>query len=99
MPIINKENFHVFSIFAVSHPKRELILNKMRLKNINLSIHYPYPIHMMKAYKNFDYDNCNSLTETEKKAKTIFSLPIYPSIRNYEMENIIQNIKKILSRI
>ena len=99
MPIINKKNSHVFHIFAVSHPKRDLILKKMKLKKINLNIHYPYPIHTMKAYKNFICNNCNCLTETEKKAKTIFSLPIYPSIKNYEIDNIIKNIKKILFKI
>ena len=34
MPIVNKKNFHVFHIFAVSHPRRELILKKMRSKLI-----------------------------------------------------------------
>ncbi len=99
LPIVNKKNFHVFHIFAVSHSKRELILRKLSLKKINLSIHYPYPIHTMKAYKNFTYDYSNRLIETERKAKTIFSLPIYPSIKNYEIENIIQNINKIVSKI
>ena len=99
LPIVNKKNLHVFHIFAVSHPKRELILRKLSLKKINLSIHYPYPIHTMKAYKNFTYDYSNRLIETEKKAKTIFSLPIYPGIKNYEIENIIQNINKIVSKI
>ena len=99
MPIVNKKNFHVFHIFAVSHPKRELILKKMKSKNINLGIHYPYPIHMMKAYKNHKHNNSNHLIETEKKAQTIFSLPIYPNIKNREVERIIQNINKILSKI
>jgi len=71
----------------------------MRSKNINLGIHYPYPIHTMKAYKNFKHDNSNSLIETEKRAKMIFSLPIYPSIKNHEIENIIKNINKILLKI
>ena len=53
----------------------------------------------MQAYKNFKRDNSNRLIETEKKAKMIFSLPIYPSIKNNEIENIIQNINKILSKI
>ena len=99
LPIVNKKNFHVFHIFAVSHPKRELILKKLSLKKINLSIHYPYPIHIMKAYKNFTYNYSNRLIETEKKAKTTFSLPVYPGIKNYEIENIIQNINKIVSKI
>ena len=53
----------------------------------------------MKAYKNFKCDNSNSLIETEKKAKMIFSLPIYPSIKNGEITNIIRNINKIISKI
>jgi aminotransferase EvaB len=83
----------------VSHPRRELILKKMRSKNISLNIHYPYPIHTMKAYKKFTCGKYNYLFETEKKAKMIFSLPIYPSINNYEIESIIQNINKIVSKI
>ena len=71
----------------------------MKLKNIILNIHYPYPIHTMQAYKNFKQDNSNRLIETEKRAKMIFSLPIYPTIKNYEIENIIQNMRKILSKI
>ena len=53
----------------------------------------------MKAYKNFTYNYSNRLIETEKKAKTTFSLPVYPGIKNYEIENIIQNINKIVSKI
>ena len=71
----------------------------MRSKKINLAIHYPYPIHTMEAYKNYKHDNFNHLIETEKKSKMIFSLPIYPSIKNNEIENIIKNINKILLKI
>ena len=99
MPIVNKKNFHVFHIFAVCHPKRELIFHKMELKNINLNIHYPYPIHTMKAYKNSKLYKSQHLIETEKRAKTIFSLPIYPSMKNRDIENIIENINKILAKI
>ena len=38
--------------------------------------------------------HCNYLN---LKAKNIFSLPIYPSIKNHEIESIIQNINKIAS--
>ena len=71
----------------------------MKFNKINLGIHYPYPIHTMKAYKNFICNNCVCLTETEKRAKTIFSLPTYPSLKDYEIEKIIKNIKKILLKI
>ena len=70
----------------------------MKKKNINLSIHYEYPIHTMKAYKNFN-KNKNLLKETEKNSKIIFSLPIYPTLKNKEINNIIKTLKNIVSKI
>jgi aminotransferase EvaB len=98
LPIINKDNFHVFHIFEVAHQKRDLIIKKMKNKKINLSIHYQYPIHRMSGYKNL-INNKNTLKETEKKSKIIFSLPIYPSLKNTEIDIIIKNLKKIVSKI
>ena len=80
-----ENNFHVYYQYVVAHTSRDKIIKKMLKKNIDLNITYPYPIHMMKAYKNFTYDNRNYFFETEKKAKVIFSLPIYHIIKNYEI--------------
>tara|TARA_Y100000741_G_scaffold364951_1_gene357986 strand:+ start:4358 stop:5482 length:1125 start_codon:yes stop_codon:yes gene_type:complete len=98
LPKVNVSNFHVFHIFEVTHIKRDLIIKKMKKKNINLSIHYEYPIHTMKAYKNFN-KNKNLLKETEKNSKIIFSLPIYPTLKNKEINNIIKTLKNIVSKI
>tara|TARA_B100000787_G_scaffold168863_1_gene158535 strand:- start:1080 stop:2207 length:1128 start_codon:yes stop_codon:yes gene_type:complete len=98
LPIINKGNFHVFHIFEVAHPKRNLIITKMKNKKINLGIHYKYPIHTMSGYKEFNTKK-NTLKETEKKSKKIFSLPIYPLLKNNEIDIIIKNLKNITSKI
>ena len=98
LPIINKGNFHVFHIFEVAHPKRNLIITKMKNKKINLSIHYKYPIHTMSGYKEFNTKK-NTLKETEKKSKKIFSLPIYPLLKNNEIDIIIKNLNNIISKI
>ena len=98
LPIVNKNNFHVFHVFEVAHKNRNKIIKKMKKRNINLSIHYPYPIHKMRGYKNFIKKNNNRLYETEKKSKMIFSLPIYPSLRDTEIQTIIHNLKEIISK-
>ena len=99
LPVVNKKNFHVFHIFALSHPKRDIILKKIKSKNINLNIHYPYPIHTMKAYTSYVCDKCDCLSNTELSAKSIFSLPIYPGIKNSEVKNVIKNIRNIINKI
>jgi len=98
LPLVNKGNFHVFHIFEVAHPKRDLIIKKMKNKKINLSIHYKYPIHEMSGYKEFN-NKKEELKETEKKSKKIFSLPIYPLLKNKEIDIIIKNLKDIISKI
>jgi len=98
LPLINNDNFHVFHIFEVAHPKRDLIIKKMKSRKISLSIHYQYPIHTMNGYKNHN-NKKNVLKETEKKSKIIFSLPIYPSIKNKEIDIIIKNLKDIILKI
>jgi len=98
LPLVNKGNFHVFHIFEVAHPKRDLIIKKMKNKKINLSIHYKYPIHEMSGYKEFN-NKKEELKETEKKSKKIFSLPIYPLLKNKKIDIIIKNLKDIISKI
>ena len=98
LPLINKDNYHVFHIFEVAHSKRDLIIKKMKKKKINLSIHYQYPIHKMSGYKNFA-NKKNVLKKTEKKSKIIFSLPIYPSLKNTEIDMVIKNLKNIVLKI
>jgi aminotransferase EvaB len=98
LPLVNKGNFHVFHIFEVAHPKRDLIIKKMKNKKINLSIHYKYPIHEMSGYKETN-NKKEELKETEKKSKKIFSLPIYPLLKNKEIDIIIKNLKDIISKI
>ena len=98
LPLINNNNFHVFHIFEVAHPKRDLIIKKMKNKKIHLGIHYKYPIHTMSGYKDFN-NKKNILKETEKKSKKIFSLPIYPLLKNNEINIIIKNLKDIILKI
>ena len=95
LPSENNNCRHVFHLYVVYHPNRDLIIKKLRKNNINVNINYPYPIHEMKAYKNLYTYKANSLIYTEKYSKGIFSLPLYPKL---EFKDILK-ISKILRKI
>jgi len=99
LPKQEKGRKHVYHLYTVFHPKRDLILKKLKVKKIYPQIYYPYPIHKMKAYRNFASNNRDTLTITEKKAKGIFSLPLYPKISNYDVKKITKTIKTILKTV
>ena len=51
----------------------------------------------MKAYKNTALNKTSSLPITEKMAKGIFSLPLYPKLKETKVIEIANVIKKILN--
>ena len=52
----------------------------------------------MRAFKKFFKKN-KRLKNSELNSKGIFCLPIYPELRDHEIINICENIKKILKKI
>ena len=59
LPIENKNCRHVYHLFTVYHEKAKLIIKKLYDNNIETRIIYPFPIHLMKAYKNFKFKKVN----------------------------------------
>tara|TARA_Y100000590_G_scaffold464615_1_gene634500 strand:- start:842 stop:1972 length:1131 start_codon:yes stop_codon:yes gene_type:complete len=99
LPVEKKNYRHVFHLYVVYHPKRNLIIKKLKKYNIQVNINYPYPIHKMLGYKKISLNKHNSLPVTEKMAKGIFSLPLYPNLSQIKVLKIAKTIKKILKQI
>ena len=97
LPVENKNCKHVFHLYVVYHPKRKLIIKKLKKKNIEVNINYPYPIHQMKAYNNTILTKKNALPVTEKMANGIFSLPLYPKLKETSVIKIAKTLKEILN--
>jgi aminotransferase EvaB len=93
LPSENVGNFHSYYVYVVRHPKRSKIMDYLKKNNIFCNISYPYPIHIMKAYKTF-FKNTNDLNMTEKLSKEIFSLPLYPELQDSKIETVIKTLNK-----
>lgn len=86
---------HVYYLYVVRHPERDRIISQLRQEGIFLNISYPTPIHLMDAYKHLANGE-GSLPNTEAAAHEIFSLPMYPTLSNEEVERVATSIKKLL---
>jgi aminotransferase EvaB len=93
LPSENVDNYHAYYVYVVRHPKREKIMKYLQNNKIFCNISYPFPIHSMKAYKNLNTKN-NNLKTTNRIAKEIFSLPMYPELSIEKIEKIINTINK-----
>ena len=89
---------HVYHLFTVYHRKSRLIKKELLKKKIQTRSIYPYPIHKMKAYEKI-INNKNYLKNSAIKSKGIFSLPLYPELKDSEIDYICNNLIKILNSI
>tara|TARA_B100000902_G_scaffold358224_1_gene373169 strand:- start:908 stop:2032 length:1125 start_codon:yes stop_codon:yes gene_type:complete len=97
LPILKKNIFDVFHLYTVFHKKRDLIIKRLHQKGIQTRIIYPYPIHLMKAYKKYFKNKRFEISEI--KSKGIFSLPLYPELKLTSVYKICKELKKILIKI
>ena len=97
LPVENKYCKHAYHLFTVYHKNAELIKKYLNNKKIEVRTIYPFPIHKMKAYKNLASNK--KFLNTEKKARGIFSLPLYPELKKIEVDKICNNLVNILKKI
>jgi aminotransferase EvaB len=93
LPIENKDNYHSYYAYVVRHQQRSKIINYLLKNDIVCNVSYPFPIHSMKGYANFNKKR-SDLKVTERFSKEIFSLPIYPELTTKKLEKVIKIINK-----
>lgn len=86
---------HSYYLYVVRHSNREMIIKELLAKGIETRVHFPHPIHLMEAYSNLGYQQ-GSLPITERSAREIFSLPLYPFISESTVEQVVTILHKIL---
>ena len=96
LPEESPNNKHAYHVYVVAHKHRDQIMKSLSEINIQLNILYPWPIHIMDAYKHFVSSTCNYLRTTEDMAKKIFSLPMYPTLTDDEQGEVIKELKKLI---
>lgn len=85
--------YQVYHQFVIEVERRDELQAYLSENGIPTLIHYPIPIHHQKGYLD---EGCKagSFPVTEKLAKTILSLPIYPELSNDQIDYISSKIKE-----
>jgi dTDP-4-amino-4,6-dideoxygalactose transaminase len=88
---------HVYHLYTIRCQNRDGLKKHLEEAGIETSINYPLPIHLQSAFSNGFGFREGMLPLTERYAKEILSLPIYPGIRAEEIEYVIEKIKEFYS--
>lgn len=97
LPTVSPDNLHVYHLYVVRHPARETIVPALAARGVAVGVHYPWPIHLMSGYAHLGYRE-GALPVTERAAREIFSLPIYPSLTDVEQDRVCEALTDVMSR-
>ncbi|MCP4724884.1 MAG: DegT/DnrJ/EryC1/StrS family aminotransferase [bacterium] len=87
---------HVYHVYCVQVNDREKFQSDLKDKDVPTGIHYPEPIHTQKAYDRLGLGK-GSFPVTEDIADKIVSLPVFPFMKEEELQHIVDSIKSVLS--
>jgi len=83
---------HVYYMYEIRSKNRDKLMNHLKENGISCGIHYPIPLHLQPAYKNYDFNRTN-FPVCEMLAKEILSIPIYPELAEEQKNYIVDKIK------
>lgn len=84
---------HVYHLMVIRSHKRDELKNYLTENGIETLIHYPLPIYFQKAYQYLKIKK-GTCPVAEETATKILSLPIYPYLKNEEIETITKKIRR-----
>jgi dTDP-4-amino-4,6-dideoxygalactose transaminase len=81
-------NYHLYVIKA---SRRDELQQYLTEQGIGTGRHYPLPLHLQEAYRHLNYKE-NDFPIAEAAAKTLLSLPMYPSLTNLQQIRVAELI-------
>lgn len=88
----------VYHLYIIRHQKRDRLQKYLSENGINTGLHYPIPLHLQNAYKNFNLGNGN-YPITEKISNEILSLPMFPGLTTEQIEYVADRVKEFASNL
>jgi dTDP-4-amino-4,6-dideoxygalactose transaminase len=83
---------HIYHLYVVRAHERERLRAQLSAMRVETLIHYPVPVHRQKGYAELCRVGKGGLDRTERISSQILSLPIFPELREEEVQTVIEGV-------
>lgn len=83
---------HAYHLYVVRSRRRDALVAHLKNSGVGALIHYPVPVHLQPAYYG-RIRGRNELPETERAAREVLSLPIYPELSDEDVSAVISAVR------
>lgn len=96
LPHVDPRGSHVFHQFVIRTLQRDELKAYLAQYGIGSEIYYPLPLHLQPALRKLGYAE-GSFPESERAAKEVLALPIFPELTHQEQELVVNAVADFLS--
>jgi dTDP-4-amino-4,6-dideoxygalactose transaminase len=82
---------HIFHQYVIRAPRRDQLRAHLAAQGIGSEVYYPIPLHLQQCFAGLGY-RAGSLPETERAAREVLALPMYPELTATQQERVIEGI-------
>ncbi|MCX6791716.1 MAG: DegT/DnrJ/EryC1/StrS family aminotransferase [Candidatus Gottesmanbacteria bacterium] len=82
-----------YHLFVIRTKRRYALRAYLTARGIGTAIHYPAPIHLVRAFRDLGYKH-GDFPVSEALSQEILSIPMFPSLTNGEILRVVRTIKK-----
>jgi dTDP-4-amino-4,6-dideoxygalactose transaminase len=90
-PYVMPQVRHVYCVYSVRAPQRDLLIERLRARQVQFAIHYPIPIHLMEAHADLGY-RTGDFPVSEEAAEQVLALPIYPEMTQEQVDPVAEAV-------
>lgn len=87
LPVISESAQTVWHLFVVRAAERDRLQAQLKSEGVATGVHYPVPLHEQPAYEHMAILR-GSLPITERVAKEVVSLPMYPELTEEHIDSV-----------
>lgn len=93
IPVIDPANVSIYNQYTLRVSRRDDLQEHLKTKGIGSSIYYPLPLHLQPCFSYLGYSE-GAFPESERAAKEVISLPIYPELTTAHLDEVIGAVKE-----
>ena len=90
-PHIPEQYQHVFHQYTIRAQRRDELQSFLTGRKIGNAVYYPIPLHLQRIYARLGH-RAGSFPNAEKAAAEVLSLPMFPELREEQIERVVKTI-------
>ena len=88
---------HTFCAYTIRAHQRDRLRDYLTKKGVGTRVYYPLPLHLQEVYARLGYKK-GDLPVSEKACQEVISLPMYPELKEEQIEFVVREIKNFFSQ-